>query len=137
MSRTDEQLLAKRNELTSRDIDQIAQVRTYGIELDAKRQIDVTFWAPTESVAKVFVEACKRNDMPPHTVLRPAPSEANQRWLIRCTISASVTFVTTKENLVTFLLFADKYDCEYDGWGTAIVEAAGERSASSRSSDQT
>lgn len=33
--------------------------------------------------------------------------------------------MTTKENLVTFLLFADKFDCEYGGWGTAIVEAAG------------
>ena len=34
------------------------------------------------------------------------PSEANQRWLVCCTTSASVRFVTTKENLVTFLLFA-------------------------------
>jgi regulator of RNase E activity RraB len=61
--------------------------------------------------------------MPPHTVLDPARLEANQRWLIRCSIGASVTFMTTKENLLSFLLFADKYDCEYDGWGTAIVEA--------------
>jgi regulator of RNase E activity RraB len=66
--------------------------------------------------------------MPSQTVLAPTPSDINQRWLIRCAISASVTFVTTKENLVTFLLFAHKYDCEYDGWGTAIVEAAGSMS---------
>ena len=43
---------------------------------------------------------------------------------MRCHISASVSFMTTKENVVTFLLFADKYDCDYDDWGTAIVEAA-------------
>jgi hypothetical protein len=123
MGRTDDELLAKRDELMSRDIEQIAQIRNYGVDLEWKRQIDLTFWAPTESAAKVFVEACKRNDMPPHLVLEPAPSEANQRWLIRCAFTTSVTFVTTKENVVTFLLFADKYDCEYDGWGTAIVEA--------------
>jgi hypothetical protein len=28
-----------------------------------------------------------------------------------------------KKNLVTFLLFADKYDCEYDGWDATIIEA--------------
>jgi hypothetical protein len=125
MGRTDEELLAKRNELMSRDIDQIVQLRNYSVDLDKKRQIDLTFWAPTESAATAFVEACKRKEMPPNTVLDPAPSEANQRWLIRCSIGASVTFMTTKENLVTFLLFADNYECEYDGWGTAIVEAAG------------
>ena len=120
----EEELLAKRNELMSRDIDQIAAIRAYGVDLDKKREIDLTFWAANENAAKVFVEACKRNKMPPHTVLNPAPSEANQRWLIRCSIGATVTFVTSKENVATFLLFADKYDCEYDGWGTAIVEAA-------------
>lgn len=125
MGRTEEELLAKRNELMSRDIDQMVQLRNYSVDLDKKRQIDLTFWAPTEGATKVFVEACKRMEMPPHTVLDPAPSEANQRWLIRCSIAASATFMTTKENLVTFLLFADNHDCEYDGWGTAIVEAAG------------
>ena len=125
MGRTDEELLAKRDELMSRDIDQIASVRSYGVDPDKKRQIDLTFWAPTEKAAKDFVEACNRNEMPPYAVLDPAPSEANQRWLIRCSIVASVSFVTTKENLVAFLLFADKYDCEYDGWGTAITEALG------------
>jgi Regulator of ribonuclease activity B len=124
MGRTDEELLAKRDELMSRDIDQIAAVMKYGIDLDKKRVIDLTFWAPNESTAKTFVEACERNEMSPHTILEPGPSETNQRWLVRCAINASVNFVTTKENLVTFLLFADKYDCEYDGWGTAIVEAA-------------
>jgi len=125
MGRTEEELLAKRNELMSRDIDQIAAIRNYGVDLDKRRQVDLTFWAPTEHAANVFAEACKRNEMPPHTMLAPAASEANQRWLIRCSIAASVTFITTKENVVTFLLFADKYDCEYDGWGTASVEAAG------------
>jgi Regulator of ribonuclease activity B len=125
VGQNDEELLRKRNHLMSRDIDQIAAIRGYGVDLDKKRQIDLTFWAPTENAAKVFVVACKRNEMPPQMVLDPAASEANQRWLIRCSITASVTFMTTEENLATFLLFADKYDCEYDGWGTAIVEAAG------------
>lgn len=124
MSRTDEELVAKRDELMSRDTEQIAQIRDYGVDVNKKRQIDLTFWAPTEQAARVFSEACDSNGMPPGIVLRPAPSEGNQRWLVRCHISASVTFVTTKENVVTFLLFADKYDCDYDGWGTAIVEAA-------------
>jgi regulator of RNase E activity RraB len=63
--------------------------------------------------------------MSPNLVLGPVSPEGDQRWLVRCSIAASVTFMTTKENLVTFLLFADKFDCEYGGWGTAIVEAAG------------
>jgi hypothetical protein len=63
--------------------------------------------------------------MPPTLTLGPAsPRDANQRWPIRCPLAASVTFITTKENVVAFLLLADKYDCDYHGWGTAIVEAA-------------
>ena len=126
MGRTDEELLAKRNELMSRDIVQIVQIKSYGVDLDKKRQVDLTFWSPTECAAKLFIEACERNGMPPSMLLGPAPSEANQRWLVRCSINASVTFMTTKENLVTYILFADNYDCEYDGWGTAIFEAAGQ-----------
>jgi len=124
MGRTNEELLAKRDELMSRDIDQIAAVANYHVDLNKERQIDLTFWAPTEAVAKLFAEVCKQNEMPPHTMLGPSSSETNQRWLIRCAFKASVNFLTTKENVVTFLLFADKYDCEYDGWGTAIVEAS-------------
>ncbi len=125
MGRRGEELIAKRDELVSRDVDQVAQIKAYGVDLDKKRQIDLTFWAPNEAAAKIFVEASKRNDMTPSLILAPASArEANQRWLIRCSIAASVTCITTKENVVTFLLFADKYDCDYDGWGTAIVEAA-------------
>jgi len=124
MGLTDEQLLSRRNTLMSRDLDQIAQIKNFGIDLDKQRPIDLTFWASTESATKVFVEACKRNEMPPHTMLAPTPSEANQRWLIRCGIHASVTFATAQENVETFILFADKFDCEYDGWGTAILEAS-------------
>jgi hypothetical protein len=126
MGRTDEELIAKRDSLMLRDTGQIAQIRDYGVDLEKKRRIDLTFWAPDEATAKEFAEALKKNEMPPDWVLGPASSQdENQRWLIRCPLSSSVTFVTTKENVVTFLLFADKYGCEYDGWGTAIVEAAG------------
>ena len=124
MGRTEEELISKRDELMLRDIDQIAQIKAYGVDLDKNRQIDLTFWAPDESSAKIFADACTRNEMPPHTVLAPRATETNQRWLVRCPIVASVNFVTKKENVITFLLFADKFDCEYDGWGTAIVEAA-------------
>lgn len=125
MGRPDEELITKRDELMARDTSQIAEIKSYGVDPDKERQIDLTFWAPDEAKATQFVEAAKRNEMPPGLVLGPKnTNEQNQRWLIRCSIFASVTFVTTKENVVTFLLFADKYDCDYDGWGTAIVEAA-------------
>ena len=125
MGRTDEELIARRDQLMSRDIDQIAQIKAYGVDLDKKRQIDLTFWAPTQSAANLLTDALVRNEMPPNLTLGPAsPSDTNQRWLVRCAISASPIFMTTKENVVTFLLFADKYGCDYDGWGTAIVEAA-------------
>lgn len=71
------------------------------------------------------MEALHRNEWPPTLVLGPAnPEEKNQRWLIRCALNASVDFVTTRENVVTILLFADKFDSDYDGWGTADVETA-------------
>ena len=123
MGRTDEELLSRRNELMSRDVEQVAQITNYGVNIDEKRKSDLTFWAPTEQAARLFAEACERNEMQLGLVLGPGESETNRRWLVRCHISASVSFMTTKENLVTFLLFADKYDCDYDGWGTAIVEA--------------
>jgi len=132
MGQTDEELIAKCDFLMSRDIDQIAQIRQYGIDLEKKRRIDLTFWAPDEATAKEFAEALRKNEMPPDWVLGPAsPQDQNQRWLVRCPFSSSVTFVTTKENVVTFLLFADKYGCEYDGWGTAIVEAGGSKGPAS------
>jgi hypothetical protein len=125
MGRTEKELLAKREELMSRDVDQIAAIKGNGIDIRKERQLELTFWAPNAAAAKSFADACKRNEMPPYIELGPSPSEANQRWLIRCSITASVRFMTEKENVATFLLFADKFDCEYDGWGTAIVEVAG------------
>jgi hypothetical protein len=124
MGLTEEALLARRDALMSRDVALLAQLKNYGVDLNQKRVIDLSFWAPNERAAKEFAEACKRNEMPPEKVLGPVTPEPNQRWLIQCPFAASPYFVTTKENVVTFLLFADKYDCEYDGWGTAVVEAA-------------
>jgi hypothetical protein len=126
MGRREEDLLAKRDELISRDAAQIAEIKGFGIDLDQERRIELTFWAPNADTANSLAEACRRNEMPPYLVLGPgSASETNQRWLIRCSFDASVTFMTAQENLVTFLLFADKFDCEYDGWGTALVEVAG------------
>jgi hypothetical protein len=124
MGLSDEALLAKRDALMLRDATLIEQLKHYGVDLDKRRVIDLSFWAPNESAAKKFAEACKRNEMPPKSVLGPVKPEGDQRWLIQCPFGCSPAFVTTKENVVTFLLFADKFDCEYDGWGTAIVEAA-------------
>jgi hypothetical protein len=124
MGLADEALLAKRDALMSRDAALLEQLKNYGVDLSKKRVIDLSFWAPNEIAAKTFAEACKRNEMPPKRVLGPVKPEGDQRWLIQCPFAASPHFVTTKENVVTFLLFADKYDCEYDGWGTAVVEAA-------------
>lgn len=125
MGRADDELKQRVFELETRDVQLRSEVAAYGVDLAKKRVIDLTFWAPDEKTARNLAEALTRNEMPPNLVLGPARlDEPNQRWAVRSPIVASVDFVTTKENLVTFLLFADKYDCEYDGWGTAIVEAA-------------
>lgn len=123
MPRSEEELRAKRDELMLRDVGQIAALENYRVDLDKDRQVDLTFWAPNEEVAKAFAEACVRNEMHVHTLLGPGASETNKRWLIRTSCSASPRYISAKENVVTFLLFGDKYDCEYDGWGTAVVEA--------------
>lgn len=105
-----------------RDVEQIAALRKFGVALDNVRHIDLTFWAPSESVAKTLTEACERNGLKTHSVLGPGAAERNQRWLVRATVVASPVWITQKANLVTFLLFADEYGCEYDGWGTAVGE---------------
>lgn len=72
-------------------------------------------------------DALARNEMGKLTVMGPGSDEKNQRWLVRGSVHAAVDFITARENVATFLMFADEYGCEYDGWGTAIVEAAGYR----------
>jgi hypothetical protein len=124
MGKTDDELRGKLDELMAKDLQQVQQVRQFGVDLAKTRQIDLTFWAPDERTAEEFAAACTRNEMPPHTLLGPGRSETNRRWLVRCSIAGTVGFVTEKENIATFMMFADKYNCEYDGWGTAIVEAA-------------
>ena len=126
MGRSDEELRGRLVELETRNAQLRSDVAAYGVDLAQERVIDLTFWAPDESTAKKLAEALTRNGMPPNLVLGPArPDERNQRWVVRAPIAASVDFVTANDNLVSFILFADKYDCDYDGWGTAIVEAAG------------
>jgi len=125
MGKTDEELIAKRAALIARDVEQVAQIKGYGVELGKDRQIDLLFWAPDEAKSKALAESLKKNEMPPFMVLGPAnDKEADRRWAIRCSITASVTFITAPDNIETFILFADKFDCDYDGWGTPIVEAS-------------
>ena len=116
MGKTDEELIAKRAALIARDVEQVGQIKGYGVELDKDRKMDLLFWAPDEARAKLLVEAMKRNEMPPFMVLGPAnDEEADRRWAIRCSITASVAFITASDNIETFILFADKFDCDYDG----------------------
>ena len=125
MGKTDEELIAKLGALRARDLDQVAQIKGHGVELEKDRKIDLLFWAPDEAKAKALVESLKKNEMPPFMILGPAnDAEVDRRWAIRCSLSASVAFITAKKNIETFILFADKFDCDYDGWGTAIVEAS-------------
>jgi regulator of RNase E activity RraB len=124
MGHTEEQLREQFAKLQARNQVQVETILGFGADLDKRRQIDLTFWAPDENAAKIFVEACTRNEMPPRLAQGPTSKSADRRWAITCVIAASVNFMTAGENLETFILFADKFDCEYDGWGTAIVEAA-------------
>jgi hypothetical protein len=39
---------------------------------------------------------------------------------------ASVDFIASRENLVTFILFADKFDCDLDAWTTVAVAGKGQ-----------
>lgn len=130
MGRTDEELRAQLERLQARDRAQVEVILGYGVDLNQTRKVDLSFWAPDENAAKTFAEACKRNEMPPDAVRPPVGVGTDSRWLVTCPIDASVTFMTTMDNIATFIMFADKFDCEYDGWGTAIVEAAGPAPAS-------
>src|SRR5271156_495273 len=123
MGCTDEELRSQLERLEARNRAQVEVILSYGVDLNKKRKIDLSFWAPNETAAKTFAEACRRNEMPPDAVRPPVPVGTDRRWLVTCPIEATVTFMTTTDNVATFIMFADKFDCEYDGWGTAIVEA--------------
>jgi Regulator of ribonuclease activity B len=124
MPRSEDELKKRMAELEERDKAQRAQLEAYGVDTAKTRKIDLTFWAPDEARAKELVAAMSRNELQPTLVLPPADeSEKNQRWLVRSAVEASVDFITDTENRATFLLFADKYDCDFDGWGTAVAEA--------------
>ena len=124
MPRTDEELRRRRDELEQIDVQQRAQLAAYGVDPARVRKIDLTFWAPDEAAASRLAEAMTRNEMAAPLVLAPVPGATNQRWVVRTSLQASVDSITTRENVVTFLLFADKYDCDFGGWGTAVVEVA-------------
>src|SRR5262245_19341923 len=133
MSSTDQELRLKLEALRRRDEVQRTAIASYGVDLGQKRKVDLSFWAPDETKARLLSEALKRNEAGTPVVMGPLdPNDANQRWLVGMTLDVSVDFITGKENVATFLLFADKYDCEYDGWGTAIVEAAARTSDKSK-----
>src|SRR5262249_36269509 len=108
--------------LQRRDEVQRSAIASYGIDLSKTRVLDLSFWAPDEQNATRLSDALQRNEGGTPVVLPPV--DGSRRWLVGVTLNASVDFITAKENVATFLLFADKYDCEYDGWGTALVEAA-------------
>lgn len=125
VSRTDDELRERRDDLQKRDLAQRAQLATYGVDPSARRRSDLTFWAPDENAAKRLADAMTKNEMSPPLVLGPnADGSGDRRWLLRTALAASVDFITATENVVTFLLFADGYGCDYDGWGTAVTEAA-------------
>lgn len=124
MPSTDEKLSRRRAALEQRDVAQRAVVAAYGVDPARRRIIDLTFWAPTREAAEQLAAAVVRNDMPAPRLSGPVDAGRGlTRWMACTSIMCSVDFITTRENLMTFLLFADQYDCEHDGWGTAIVEA--------------
>jgi hypothetical protein len=125
MPLSDQELKQKLQDLQDRDKEQRRVIETFGVDLGKRRKVDLNFWAPDESRACAFGEAFVRNEGGAPVISGPASeTEEDQRWHVRCVLDASVDFMTERENVATFLLFADKYECEYDGWGTAIVEAA-------------
>src|SRR5215813_8713345 len=129
MPSNEHELRQKLQALQRRDEAQRSAIASYGIDLGKRRVIDLSFWAPDEQSATRLSEALQRNESGTPVVLPPVDG-SRSRWLVGVTLNASVDFITIKENVATFLLFADKYDCEYDGWGTALVEAAQKKTES-------
>jgi len=120
VGKTDEALKQHLHALEARDQTQRAAISALGVDLQTKRVIDVTFVARDESSAAALATALRRNEL----LATAAPSSVSARWLVTGSLEASVDWITTRANIATFILFADKYECEYDGWGTALVEAA-------------
>jgi len=126
MGRTDDELRQRRDDLEAQGAAQRAQLDAFNVDPAHQRKVDLTFWAPNEATAQTLAEALTKNELPRPLVLGPTGREGGDpRWLVRTSMMASVDFITQRENVVTFLLFADKYECDFGGWGTAVVEAAG------------
>jgi hypothetical protein len=124
MPRSSDVLRQELNRLQKNDEVLRLEVAKFGVDLGKPRIVDLTFWAPDEPSAARLRDALMRNEAADVIMLGPGREEANQRWLVRGSICSSVDTITQKENVAVFLLLADENDCEYDGWGTAIVEAA-------------
>ncbi len=124
MAHTDEELMAIMQRLQQRDEQQRSVISAYGVDLSKERAIDLCFWSPDKPKAMELAGCLERNEISPVTVSPPLGNDPKQRWSVQTSIRSSVDFITKKENVATFVLIADKYDSDYDGWGTAIVEAA-------------
>jgi hypothetical protein len=121
MGRTDEEIRAKFASQRAADEAHRKLISSLGGHLATDREMELTFIAPNAEKANELAQALTQNELRPQPVKKSA---TDQRFFVVCTLAASVDVVTKEENVANFVLFADKYDCEYDGWGTRVTEAA-------------
>ena len=125
MPRTLEELREKLDELQRRDEEKRASILRCGADLREKQWLDLGFWAPDEDKAARLIEALTNPDYPEVTPVAVPPSgsgDPQQRWVVGLSIYESIEFITEPRTIAVFLLTADEFDCEYDGWGAEIVK---------------
>jgi hypothetical protein len=120
LAHTDQELMACRDALVTRSAAQLAELTARHVDLNEQRKVDLQFSAPNEAAARTLAAAMVRNEMATPVIVAP-DNESVERWRVCVAMSASAEFIASRDNLVTFILFADEYDCDFDAW---ILETA-------------
>jgi hypothetical protein len=93
-----------------------------GVTLEAPRLIDCFFWAPDEAAATAVAERLTERGMT--QIVTSPPTDAHDLWSAQGQMRISPALAGSEGMTDTLMALALPFGAEYDGWGTAVEEAA-------------
>jgi hypothetical protein len=94
------------------------------VDLDADREIEYHFLAPTEDLAqslaaRLVEQGCQTEIFANES----SPESANHNYLIRALVLQSPVQAGNENNTAFLIGLADHHSCRYDGWNTELAQA--------------
>jgi hypothetical protein len=106
----------------ARNVALLARVRELGAPLDVARTIDCFFWAPSAAAAELLRDRLVAKGL--ENVLTSPPPDEDAVWSVQGTLLIRPDVMGSRGMTSQLVELAAACDAEYDGWGTAIHEAA-------------